>query len=345
MENIYDSDLYHHGIVGMKWGIRRYQNSDGSLTSTGKKRYANEWTKLKEKEKKIKAKEKKASNNAKVKAALDKLNAKKAELSAREKALKGNKKAREVADELARQKESIEQQRTKLLKSTNAKELYKNRHLLTNEELNERINRIDLENRLQSKIPVEQKKTIKDYLNKTIDFYNTVDKAYSTVNGSSIGKQLAKKLGISNTKEFNLEDFVNNINYKSNQDIANVAKRIKDEQTIRKAFNGEDVTNKTLKIKNAKFNKKQSQSDNTNNSENTKSNKSNKSDDVERVFGEVVGEGTSSSKFNKSSTKKSKPEDYYDPIDPEDYVNNVSYPVSTRVRRKGRLWLEDKYGI
>lgn len=32
-------ELYHHGVKGMKWGVRRYQNSDGSLTSAGKKRY------------------------------------------------------------------------------------------------------------------------------------------------------------------------------------------------------------------------------------------------------------------------------------------------------------------
>ena len=30
------NELYHHGILGMKWGIRRYQNKDGSLTSVGK---------------------------------------------------------------------------------------------------------------------------------------------------------------------------------------------------------------------------------------------------------------------------------------------------------------------
>lgn len=30
--------LYHHGIKGQKWGVRRYQNADGSLTPTGKKR-------------------------------------------------------------------------------------------------------------------------------------------------------------------------------------------------------------------------------------------------------------------------------------------------------------------
>ena len=33
------NELYHHGILGQKWGQRRYQNSDGTLTPEGRKRY------------------------------------------------------------------------------------------------------------------------------------------------------------------------------------------------------------------------------------------------------------------------------------------------------------------
>ena len=35
----YSDELYHHGIKGQRWGIRRYQNEDGSLTTLGKMRY------------------------------------------------------------------------------------------------------------------------------------------------------------------------------------------------------------------------------------------------------------------------------------------------------------------
>lgn len=35
-------ELYHHGIKGMRWGVRRFQNKSGSLTPAGKKRYSDD---------------------------------------------------------------------------------------------------------------------------------------------------------------------------------------------------------------------------------------------------------------------------------------------------------------
>jgi hypothetical protein len=54
----YNDEFYHHGIKGMKWGVRRYQKKNGGLTALGKKlrKAANKY----QKEKKQKAEAKKA---------------------------------------------------------------------------------------------------------------------------------------------------------------------------------------------------------------------------------------------------------------------------------------------
>lgn len=62
--------LKHYGIRGMRWGVLRYQNRDGTLTPAGKKRYAKDLAKVREQEKILK-------NKQATKAKLDALEARK----------------------------------------------------------------------------------------------------------------------------------------------------------------------------------------------------------------------------------------------------------------------------
>ena len=41
-----NNELRHRGVLGMKWGVRRYQNADGSLTPAGKKRVSKQYEQL-----------------------------------------------------------------------------------------------------------------------------------------------------------------------------------------------------------------------------------------------------------------------------------------------------------
>lgn len=59
--DIFSEDhLEHHGILGQRWGYRRFQNPDGSLTEAGMKRYNRQTKKLSRLEKKADRKEKSA---------------------------------------------------------------------------------------------------------------------------------------------------------------------------------------------------------------------------------------------------------------------------------------------
>ena len=68
-----ENELYHYGIHGMRWGIRRYQNKDGTLTAAGQKRYRKELARLKNEEIVLK-------NRKKAAAKFEKLNSKRKEL-------------------------------------------------------------------------------------------------------------------------------------------------------------------------------------------------------------------------------------------------------------------------
>lgn len=76
------NQLTHWGVKGMKWGVRRYQNKDGSLTSAGKKRYEAELAKIKEEAKVVR-------NQERAKAKMDKLDTMRKDLEDRKRKLSG----------------------------------------------------------------------------------------------------------------------------------------------------------------------------------------------------------------------------------------------------------------
>lgn len=65
-----NDELMHYGVLGMKWGVRRYQNKDGSLTNAGKKHRRNPtkgWSKDAKAARSMKKKGVKGMSNAELK--------------------------------------------------------------------------------------------------------------------------------------------------------------------------------------------------------------------------------------------------------------------------------------
>lgn len=170
--------LIHHGIKGQKWGIRRYQNPDGSLTSAGRKRY---------------------SDSGGIRGAVSKVKNAVTRRGSSSKA--AAKKKQEEKEE--KEKETLEQKKDRVLKSRSAKELYENADLFTTQELQSAYNRLSLERNISSLVPkdvnkgkqfvdnaIKTAKTLNDAIDTGSKLYNNVAKVYNSLTDEGRKKPL-----------------------------------------------------------------------------------------------------------------------------------------------------------
>lgn len=130
-----ENELYHFGIKGMKWGVRRYQNKDGTLTPAGKKRYDRDIT----------------ENNARKKENRIQINGPDANRWVREDISRA-KRSVDSASGLVNKARSLNQDSMNKRKKKESLDLSS----MTDKELRDRINRADLEKRYNDLFAGEQ---------------------------------------------------------------------------------------------------------------------------------------------------------------------------------------------
>ena len=288
------NELYHHGIKNQKWGERRYQYADGSLTPAGKKRYGTKTNyekvlKAKGLKAKVKAQKEREKQNARTEAEV-----------AKYKRRAGIKEEKDTTSDKP--------------KTANDKPHVKTLSEMTNEEIQERIDRINLENRLKALTPHQKtrgEKIIDGIKDMTMD---TIKKKVVPDLTDIVIKKLKEKMGIKdNSSELErLADAAKRAGYE---------KQIAEEEITKRKNDREKRQNNQHDQNQNNGRNEESNNSDGNNTRNEESNNSggndNRQNDTE-TFRDVEVEGTGTSTRNpyESRNHTSSNRTYYDePID------------------------------
>lgn len=210
-----NNELMHHGIIGMKWGVRRFQNKDGSLTYAGKKRALSMQEQYTEFSKNKKYRDKDGNLT-----------------------YAGRKKALKMKEEYSQLTGGKQLRKLQEASKSGSGSTNKKISEMSNAEIRDKITRLQLEGQLKS-ISVSEKTTGQKFVDSLKDSASSIIKNKGTqIVGDLIDKKMREMLGLSNNNSLKkqAEDAENRFKIaNNNRKLSKLNAEIKKEESAKKA--------------------------------------------------------------------------------------------------------------